>query len=83
VRNNAKYWSLGQMTDSDFASGIQYMIKQGIIKAPFSSKSSGSTDVKIPFWVNSNAKLWAAGEITDQDFVKTLQYLISAGMIRV
>jgi hypothetical protein len=83
VRNNAKYWSLGQMTDSDFASGIQYLIKQGILKMPFSSTSAGTTDVKIPFWVKSNAKLWAAGEITDQDFVKTIQYLISVGMIKV
>ena len=31
VRNNAKWWSEGSITDKDFASGIQYMIKIGII----------------------------------------------------
>ena len=31
VRNNAKWWSEGSISDKDFASGIQYMIKIGII----------------------------------------------------
>jgi hypothetical protein len=31
VRNNAKWWSEGSIGDKDFASGIQYMIKIGII----------------------------------------------------
>ncbi|MGI0041403.1 MAG: peptidase, partial [Nitrosopumilaceae archaeon] len=31
VRNNAKWWSEGKIGDKDFASGIQYLIKIGII----------------------------------------------------
>ena len=32
IKNNAKWWSEGTIGDSDFVSGIQYLITQGIIK---------------------------------------------------
>jgi len=32
VRSNAGWWSAGQISDKDFASGIEFMIKNGIIK---------------------------------------------------
>ena len=31
VRNNAKWWSDGQIGDKDFAAGLQYLIKVGMI----------------------------------------------------
>jgi len=31
VKNNAKWWSEGQITEIDFVSGIEYLIKIGII----------------------------------------------------
>ncbi len=83
VRNNALWWSEGQMTDADFAAGIQYLINQGIIQIPIQSPSSTSSNPQIPFWVKTNAKLWAAGDISDQDFVKGIEYLIQIGLIKV
>ena len=32
IKNNAKFWAEGKITDKDFVSGIQYLITQGIIK---------------------------------------------------
>ena len=32
VRNNASWWSEGQLTDVDFANGIKYLISAGLIK---------------------------------------------------
>ncbi|KAG2472461.1 MAG: hypothetical protein NPMRD2_380001 [Nitrosopumilales archaeon] len=32
IRNNAEWWSNDQITDSDFVSGIQYLISNGIMK---------------------------------------------------
>ena len=32
VRNNASWWSNGQLTDIDFANGIKYLISTGLIK---------------------------------------------------
>ena len=31
VRNNAGWWADGQIEDSDFVAGIQYLIENGII----------------------------------------------------
>ena len=84
VRQNALWWSEGQVNDNEFVTAIQYLIQQKIIYFPMASNgNSGNTNIHIPSWIKSNAKLWAAGEITDQDFVKGLQYLISSGVIKV
>ena len=32
VKNNASWWSEGQLTDVDFANGIKYLISAGLIK---------------------------------------------------
>jgi len=34
VKNNAKWWSEGQIGESDYISSLQYLISQGIIKIP-------------------------------------------------
>ena len=43
IKNNAGWWSEGLIGDTDFVSGIQYLIKEGIMKIPPST--SGSTDM--------------------------------------
>jgi hypothetical protein len=83
IRNNAKWWADGTIGDSDFVSGIQFLLKEGILKIPptVAEKPSGSN--QIPTWVKNNAKWWADGTITDSDFVKGIQFLVSQGIIRV
>jgi len=83
VRNNAKWWSEGSIGDKDFASGIQYMIKQGIIVIPTSENGVASNDIKIPDWVRNNAKWWSEGSIGDKDFASGIQYMIKIGIISV
>jgi hypothetical protein len=82
IKNNAKFWSEGQITDKDFVSGIQYLIKQGIIKIP-KTDSAKATSSQIPDWVKNNAKFWSEGQITDKDFVNGIQFLVSQGIIKV
>jgi hypothetical protein len=31
IKNNAGWWAQGQITDSDFVSGIEYLVKHNII----------------------------------------------------
>jgi hypothetical protein len=83
VRNNAKWWSNGEIDDKTFANGIQYMIKEGIIKMPVTSSGSTNQNVKIPDWVRNNAKWWAEGSIGDKDFASGIQYMIKEGIISV
>ena len=50
VKNNAGWWSAGDIEDNDFASGIEFLINDGIISVPVSS-SGQVNDAKIPEWL--------------------------------
>ena len=82
IKNNAKWWSGGQIQDSDFVKGIQYLIETGIMKIP-ETKSSVSQSSQIPTWIKNNAGWWADNKISDSDFVSGIQYLINNGIIRI
>jgi len=82
VRNNAGWWADDQIGDSDFVSGIQYLISQGIMNIP-GTQSGQSTGEEIPGWVKNNAGWWADGLIGDSDFVSGIQYLITKGILAV
>ena len=83
IRNNAKWWHEQQITDSDFAQGIEYMIKQKIIHLPNLESSDTSTEQIIPDWIKSNAGWWADGLISDQEFANGIEFLVNLGIIRV
>jgi hypothetical protein len=82
VKNNAKWWADGTIGDSDFVQGIQFLIKEGILKVPPTTADKTSTN-QIPAWVKNNAKWWADGTIGESDFISGIQYLIKQGIIRV
>jgi len=83
VKKNAGYWATGQLGDSDFVSGVQYLIQQGIMKIPSSTPTSSSSSQQIPSWIKTNAGWWANGQISDTDFVKGIQYLVSNGIMKI
>lgn len=82
IKNNAKWWSQGQIGDSEFVQGIQYLVKEGIVKIPHTQYDS-SLSKQIPSWIKTNAGWWASGQISDNDFVKAIEYLVSSGIIHV
>jgi tetratricopeptide (TPR) repeat protein len=84
VRGNAEWWAQGAIGDSDFVSGIQYLIKEGIMTIPETVKpASGGDSKEIPSWIKNNADWWAQGLISDDDFVKGIQFLIENGIMEV
>jgi len=84
IHNNAKWWSEGAIGDSDFISGVQYLIIKGIIKIPEVAKASTVDDSQeIPSWIKNNAGWWADGLISDEDFVSGIKYLVEQGIIKV
>ena len=82
IKNDAKWWSQGQIGDSEFVQGVQYLIKQGVMKIP-QTQSDSSLPQQIPSWVKTNAGWWASGQITDTDFVKGIEYLANSGILHV
>ena len=82
IRSNAEWWAQGAIGDSDFVSGIQYLIKEGIITIPQTTTKEGDpTD--IPSWIKNNADWWSQGLITDEDFLKGIEYMVENGIIQV
>ena len=83
IKNNAGWWAEGSIGDSDFVQGIQFLIKEGIMKIPPTDQGSGSGVNKIPEWIKNNAGWWAEGAIGDSDFVQGIQFLIKEGIMRI
>jgi len=82
VRPLAKWWSEGNIKDSEFVSALLYLIENKIIQIPPVETQSISED-KIPEWVKNNAGWWADKQIDDKAFVSDIQYLIENGLITV
>lgn len=83
LRNNAMWWTEGKLPDSEFASGIKYMIEKKLIMIPNLAQSDGSTEEKIPEWIKNNAKWWSEGKLSDQDFANGIEFMVKKGIIRV
>lgn len=84
IRNNAKWFGDGTIGEADFTQGVEYMIKNNIIKIPeIPEITEGSGTSKVPDWVKNNAKWWADGQISDGDFVSGIKHLVKQGIIQV
>ncbi len=83
IKNNAGWWANDQIGDSDFVSGLQFLINQGIMKIPATTPGSAGGSDEIPSWIKNNAGWWANGQISDKDFVSGIQYLIENGIMKI
>jgi len=82
VKNNAEWWADDLIGDSDFVSGIQFLITEGIMTIP-TTQSGTTTSESIPAWVKNNAEWWADDLIGDSDFVSGIQFLITEGIMKI
>jgi len=82
IKNNAGWWADGQIDDSSFVSGIQWLISNGIMTIPPTEQGAESDNV-IHSWLKNNAGWWADGQIDDSSFVSGLQWLISNGIMTI
>jgi len=82
IKTNAGWWASDKISDADFIAGIQYLVKNKIIKLDSESVEKNSSNI-IPTWIKNNAKWWSSGKISDDDFLKGVKYLIIAGIINV
>jgi len=83
IKDLAKMWiNEPLVTDKDFARAIEYLIKQEIIKIPYTEPGE-ETVSSIPEWVKNNAGWWIEGKISDTEFATALQYLVKTGIITV
>jgi len=83
IKNNAAWWSSGIIGDSEFSSGIEFMIKEKLVQIDVIGSEKPSSVVEIPNWVKLNAEWWSSGQLTDDEFTKSIEYLVKEGIIKV
>jgi hypothetical protein len=83
IREFAKYWHNGAITDVEFSNGIGFLIKEGIIVVPETQNQKTSDEVIIPEWVKASAGWWIDRQISDMEFAKGIEFLIKKGIIIV
>ena len=82
IKNNAGWWADGTIDDQSFIQGIQFLVKENILKIPETTQGTGSGN-DVPSWVKNNAGWWADGTIDDDAFIQGIQFLIKEGILKV
>ena len=88
IKNVAGWWGSGDISESEFVTGIEYLINNNIIVLDFvpcnDEIQSQYGDIKsIPDWIKNNANWWSENLIDDTDFINGLQYLIEYKIIKI
>jgi hypothetical protein len=81
VRDFSKYWYNDEISDKEFAQGIEFLINENIIVVSQSTSQGTVTEVKIPNWIKTSTGWWLEEKISDGEFAKSIEYLIKAGII--
>ena len=79
VKTEAKLWSGGDISDTEFIQAIQFLSEQKII----SPQTGGEHSKNMPGWMRTNASWWTDGMISDTEFVNALKYLANEGIIQI
>lgn len=83
VKNNAGWWSKRLIGTVDFISGIEFLIKENIIKIPLLEDQYKVHQSEVPDWVRTTSGWWSNDLVSDKEFVNSLQYLIKVGIITI
>nr|WP_238536058.1 peptidase [Candidatus Nitrosopumilus salaria] len=83
IKNNAEWWAADQIDDNSFVQGIQFLIKENILKIPPTSQGTATSSNEIPTWIKNNAGWWADGSIDDDSFIQGIQFLIKEGIMKI
>ena len=83
VKNNASWWSDGQLSDADFANGLEFLIKENVIDVPKDLSAVETSESTIPDWLRTNASWWSDGLLSDSEFLKGIEWMITNGVINI
>jgi hypothetical protein len=83
VRSNAEWWAIGEINDSTFVSGIEFMLENNIIRVSNISSSGDISEEEIPPWIRNSAHWWSQDLISEDEFINSLKFLIQKGVIAV
>jgi len=89
IKNVAGWWAIGDISENEFLTGIEYLINNNIIllydvpcNEKIESQTTSSAEM-VPDWIKNNAIWWSDNLIDDIDFINGLQYLIKHKIIKI
>jgi len=83
IKDVAGWWADGEISETEFLSGIEYLINNNVISLaniPCGSFATSSSTL-VPNWVRNNAGWWSEDLIGDTDFINGIEYLIKTKVI--
>ena len=83
IKTYAELWATGDLSDSEFITGLDFMLEHHIIVIPNLQYSEENSVSNIPNWIRNNADWWANDLISQQEFVHSLEYLIKEQIIEI
>ena len=88
IKNVAGWWAGDIISETEFLTGIEYLINNNIILLDFvpcnyETQSQYGDTKSIPDWIKNNANWWSEDLINDIDFINGLQYLIEHKIIKI
>ena len=83
IKTYAKLWTTGEISDTQFMHGLDFMLKTKIIMIQNSPNSIDNSVSYVPNWIRNNALWWADDLISQQEFVNSLKYLMEKDIIEI
>jgi hypothetical protein len=81
MKNNAKLWHDGIVSDDEFVNTLKYLVENKVIPIKFVIYDKIQTT--IPPSLKDIAYYWSIGKVSDKDFVSTIRVLIKSGAIEL
>ena len=85
IKNVAGWWANGEISETEFLTGIEYLINSNVISLahiPCGTFATSST-AAVPNWLKNTAGWWSEDLIEDIEFINGLEYLIAKQIISV
>ena len=88
IKNVAGWWAGDIISETEFLTGIEYLINNNIILLDFvpcndEIQSQYGNTKSVPDWIKNNANWWSENLINDIDFINGIQYLIEHKIIKI
>jgi hypothetical protein len=85
IKNDARWWSDGTLSDKEFATAIGFLVQHKIISAHVATNTDGTVlindNLLIPSWIKNNARWWSQDTISDGDFTLGIEYIVNHKII--
>ena len=83
IQDYAGLWATGEISDSVFVTGIEFLLENKIIMISNIPPSGNISGDEIPDWIRNNAHWWSQNLISENEFVNSLKFLIQEGIITI